>query len=256
MVRLSANLGFLWPDRPLPERIDAAAAAGFEAVEFHYPYDVPAELVAERCRAGGVRALQVNTVMGDRARGEFGLAAIPGREAGFRAQFEQAASYARTIGAGAVHILAGITEGMDTGAAEDAYLENIRHAAAAAPDLTLMLEPMNRRDRPGYFCADVEHAADLVRRSGVGNLKILFDVYHVGLAQGDVLTRLRRHLPLIGHVQIAAVPSRAEPDEGEIAYRAVFAELERLGYDGWVGCEYIPRAGTDEGLAWRDILLG
>ncbi len=258
MPRLSANLGFLWPDRPLLDRIAAAGKAGFRAVELHWPYDVPAEDVRAACAAAGVRLLGINTVPGDMAAGEFGLAAMPGREADFEASFDQAVAYARAAGASAIHVLAGVVPPGGAASARAAFVANLARAAKRATeragDLTILLEPMNPRDRPGYLLLSVEDAAAIIAEIGAPNLRIMFDVYHIAISQGDVLTRLARHLPVIGHVQIAAVPSRAEPDEGEIAYGAVLAELDRLGYAGWVGCEYRPRGDTDAGLTWRAAL--
>jgi hydroxypyruvate isomerase len=254
MPKFSANLGFLWPDRPLLERIDAAAAAGFKAIELHWPYATPAEAVRQRCADRGVILLGINTPLGNAVKGDFGLGALAGREAEFRDTFTQSANYARAAGASSVHVMAGVVAPEHKARAEEVFVENLILAAKAAPDLTLLLEPINQRDKPGYFYSAIGEAADIIGKVGATNIKIMFDVYHVGVSEGDVLTRLQRHLSDIGHVQIAAVPSRAEPDEGEIAYGAIFAALDGLGYAGWTGCEYKPRAGTDEGLAWVKAL--
>lgn len=254
MPRFSANLGFLWPDRPLLERIEAAARAGFEAVELHWPYDVPAEAVADACRRNGVQLLGLNTAMGNTAAGEFGIGVLPGREDEFAASVDQAVAYARATGAQSIHVLSGVVPPEQRAQAARVFAANLKAAAARAEGLTLLLEPINQRDRPGYFYSTIQDAATLIEAVGAPNIRIMFDVYHVGVSEGDVLTRLNRFLPLIGHVQIAAVPSRAEPDEGEIAYPAVFEALDRIGYAGWVGCEYKPRAGTDEGLRWTSAL--
>jgi hydroxypyruvate isomerase len=254
MPRFSANLGFLWPDRPLLERIDAAARAGFKAIELHWPYAFPAGEVRRRCASHGLVLLGINTPAGNTAKGDFGLGAQPGREAEFRDSFVQAADYARTAGASSVHVMAGIVTPEQKARAEEAFIDNLRFATDAAPDLKLLLEPINQRDRPGYFHSTIGEAAEIIGKVGAPNLRIMFDVYHVGVGEGDVLTRLQRHLPDIGHVQIAAVPSRAEPDEGEIAYGAVFAALDKWGYAGWTGCEYRPRGDTDDGLAWTKAL--
>ena len=179
---------------------------------------------------------------------------MPGREADFQDVADQAIAYARSCGAGAIHAMAGVVPGESKAEAADTFVRNLQRAASKAPELTFLLEPINQRDKPGYFYSTIDEAAEIIARTGAPNVRIMFDVYHVGVSEGDVLTRLERHLPSIGHVQIAAVPSRAEPDEGEIAYRAVFDALDRLGYEGWVGCEYKPRAGTDEGLRWRETL--
>jgi len=254
MPRFSANLGFLWPDRPLLDRIDAAATAGFKAVELHWPYDVPAESVRAACNDHGLVLLGLNTAIGNSDAGEFGLAALPARQADFEASFVQASTYARQAGASSVHVMAGVVAPDSKADARAALVENLTLASRMAPDLTVLLEPINQRDRPGYFYSTIAEAADVIEAVGAGNIRIMFDVYHVGVSEGDVLKRLQRYLPIISHVQIAAVPSRAEPDEGEIAYPAIFSELDRLGYSGWVGCEYKPRASTDEGLRWLKAL--
>jgi hydroxypyruvate isomerase len=254
MPRFSANLGFLWPDRPLPERIDSAAAAGFRAIELHWPYATPAAEIRRRCEAHGLELLGVNTPIGNGEQGDFGLGAQAGREAEFRETFLRTAAYAREAGASAIHVMAGVVAPDDKAEARKVFVDNLRLAAEAAPDLTLLLEPINQRDKPGYFYSTIGEAAEIVAEVYAKNLKIMFDVYHVGVSEGDVTKRLENHLADIGHVQIAAVPSRAEPDEGEIAYRWIFATLDRLGYAGWTGCEYKPRADTDEGLAWTQAL--
>jgi len=252
MPRFSANLGFLWSDRPLLDRIDAAARAGFKAVELHYPYDVPASEVRKACSNNGIALLGINTNIGAGAEGHRGLAAVPGREAEFEALADQALTYSDAAGGTAVHVMAGLVPEPDRMAAADIFVANLQQTArkAAERNLKILLEPLNHRDMPGYFYSKVEEVVAIIDRVGAPNVKLMFDVYHVGVSQGDVLTRLRAQLARIGHVQIAAVPSRAEPDEGEIAYGAIFKELDALGYGGWVGCEYIPRGSTDDGLAW------
>lgn len=250
MPRFSANLGFLWPDRPLLQRVEAAARAGFRAIELHWPYDVPAVEMKEACRRHGLTLLGLNTVVGDAAEGDFGLGAVPGREAEFQAAVAQSIAYCRGSGATAIHCMAGAVPEDQRAEGRETFLRNLETAAAEADGLTLLLEPINPRDKPGYFYSRVGEAIELIEELGKPNVRLMFDVYHVGVTEGDVLTRLERCLPLIGHVQIAAVPSRAEPDEGEIAYPAIFAALDRIGYDGWVGCEYKPRGDTDAGLDW------
>lgn len=252
MPNFSANLGLLWPDRPLLQRIEAAARAGFRAIELHWPYSTPATDVRWLCREHGLQLLGINTPPGDLSQGERGLGALPGREEDFRRAFDAAIEYCVLAGGTAVHVMAGIVPPAQRAAARKVFVANLRKAAARAAihDLTLLLEPLNPRDNPGYFYSTVAEGIDLIEELGSANVKLQFDVYHVGVTEGDVLTKLRAHLPQIGHVQVAAVPSRAEPDEGEIAYRAIFDELDRLGYSGWVGCEYHPRASTEAGLAW------
>ncbi len=256
MPRFSANLGFLWPDRPLLDRIDAAARAGFRAVEFHYPYNVPAEEVRQACARNAIKILGINTAIGEGTTGHRGLAAVPGREAEFEALADQAITYCRAIGGTGIHVMAGLVPDEDRTAAADLLVRNLQATSAKAAEhgLTILLEPLNPRDMPGYFYSKVEQAVEIIDRVGATNLKLMFDAYHVGACQGDILTRMRAQKDRIGHVQIAAVPSRAEPDEGEIAYAAVLRALDGMGYDGWVGCEYLPRAGTDEGLVWLQTL--
>lgn len=256
MPRFSANVGLLWPDRPLPQRLEAAARAGFRAVEMHWPYEVPAAEVAAAARRGELTLLGINTAPGDVARGERGLGALPGRERDFEATLDQSIAYCLECGARAIHVMAGNVAPADWQRARAVFAQNLRVAAAKAArhDLLLLLEPLNPRDNPGYFYSRVGEAVALIEELAVANLKLQFDVYHVASSEGDVLTKLKRYMPVIGNVQIAAVPTRAEPDEGEIAYRAIFSALDALGYAGWVGCEYRPRGDTDAGLRWRGSL--
>ena len=254
MPKFSANLGFLWPDRPLLDRIEAAAKAGFRAIELHWPYDMPAEEVRAACERHELSLLGLNTAAGNPSEGEFGLGAVAGREQAFRNSVEQAAAYARLAGASAIHVMAGVVPAGQKAEARNVLLRNLAYAAEAAPDRTLLLEPINQRDKPDYFYSTISEAAEIIDEIAAANLKVMFDVYHVGVSEGDIFRRLAKYLPVIGHVQIAAVPSRAEPDEGEIAFSAVFAELDRLGYQGWVGCEYKPRSDTDEVLRWLSTM--
>jgi 2-dehydrotetronate isomerase len=252
MPRLAANLAYLFTERPLIERFGAAAAAGFRAVELQFPYDhSPAAVKAELARHG-LTMLGLNTAPGRAAAGEFGVAAVPGREQEFAALFAQALDYVTAIDGRQIHCLAGKVPPEQRPAAEGVFIRNLARAAetAAARDITLLIEPINPRDRPDYFLTRVEQAADIVAKVGRPNLRIQFDFYHVQIVGGDLIRRLEQHFPLVGHVQIAAVPSRHEPDEGEINYPEIFAALDRLGYRNWIGCEYRPRATTEAGLAW------
>ncbi len=251
MPRFAANLGYLFTDRGLLERIDAAAACGFKAIELQFPYDVPASAVKAAIAKNKLTVLGINTPPGERD-GEFGLAAVPGREKDFQVLFARALDYIAAIGGSAVHCLAGKVAPEQRPAAERVFIDNLKWAAdvAAAKKIALLIEPINARDRPNYFLNRVEHAADIVAKVGKPNLAIQFDFYHAQIVGGDLLYRLEQHLAVIGHLQCAAVPSRHEPDEGEVNYRYVFEAVDRLGYTGWIGAEYRPRFRTEEGLGW------
>ena len=251
MPKFAANLGYLFTDRPLLERIDAAAACGFKAIELQFPYDVPASQVKPAIERNKLTVLGINTPPGARD-GEFGLAAIPGREREFREVFARALDYSAAIGGSAVHCLAGKVPPEQRPAAERVFIDNLKSAAnlAAAKNIGLLIEPINARDRPNYFLNHVEHAADIVVRTAKPNVRVQFDFYHVQIVGGDLIHRLGQFMPVIGHLQCAAVPSRHEPDEGEVNYPAVFEAVDTLGYKGWIGAEYRPRGRTEEGLGW------
>lgn len=250
MPRLAANLGYLFAERPLIERFGAAAAAGFAAVETQFPYEVAASAVRAEVERHDLTLLGINTLPG--REGEFGLAAVPGREREFEAHFAQALDYIVTAGGTAVHCLAGRVSPDQRPAAERTFIANLARAAdlAAAKGIVVLIEPINPRDRPNYFLNRAEHAADIIAKVGKPNIRIQFDFYHAQIVGGDLIRRFEQHLPLIGHVQIAAVPSRHEPDEGEVNYPAVLAAVDRLGYKGFVAAEYRPRSRTEDGLAW------
>jgi hydroxypyruvate isomerase len=251
MPRFAANLGYLFTDRPLLERIDAAAASGFKAIELQFPYDVPASEVKAAIVRNRLTMLGLNTPPGE-GDGEFGLAAVPGREREFRELFARALDYAATIGGSAVHCLAGKVAPEQRPAAEWVFIDNLKAAAdlAAEKKIGLLIEPINGRDRPNYFLNRVEHAADIIGKTGKPNVRLQFDFYHVQIVGGDLLYRLEKYMAFIGHLQCAAVPSRHEPDEGEINYRSIFEAVDRLGYRGWIGAEYRPRGRTEDGLGW------
>ncbi len=252
MPRFAANLGFLFTEQPLPACIDAAAAAGFEAVELQLPYAVPAAEVKAAIDRNNLTMLGVNTPVGDRAKGDFGLAALPGREREFDAAFATALDYVTAIGGRAIHCLAGVVTAEARADAERTFVANLARAAdrAAECGITVLVEAINPRDRPGYFLTRVEHAADVIAKVGKPNVRMQFDFYHAQVVGGDLITRFETYLPVVGHVQCASVPGRHEPDEGEINYPAVFEAVDRLGYRGWIGAEYRPRDTTEAGLAW------
>lgn len=256
MPRFSANLGFLWSELPLLERIERAAKVGFRAIELHWPYDTPAQDVRAACDKHGLTLLGINTDRGDLSKGENGLGALVGREAEFQAAVDQSLEFCRLSGAISIHAMAGFVSPDDRDEARTVFIKNLTEAAekASKAGVTLLLEPLNPRNVPGYFYSTVAEAVSIINEIGSDNVRLMFDVYHVGVTEGDVIMKLREHLGVIGHVQIAAVPTRAEPDEGEINFPAIFAELESIGYDGYVGCEYIPRASVEEGLVWTEKL--
>jgi hydroxypyruvate isomerase len=252
MPRFAANLAYLFTERGLLERFAAASAAGFTAVELQSPYDhAPAAVKAELDRYG-LTMLGINTARGQHAAGELGVAAVPGREQEFAVLFAQALEYVTAIGGCQIHCLAGRVPPEQRPAAERTFIRNLVRAADAARehDITLLIEPLNPRDRPDYFLTRVEQAADVIDKVERPNVRIQFDFYHAQIVGGDLIRRFEKYFPVVGHVQIAAVPSRCEPDEGEVNYSQVLAALDRMGYGKWVGCEYRPRARTEDGLGW------
>jgi hydroxypyruvate isomerase len=244
MIRFSANLGFLWRDRPFLERIAAARSAGFTTVEFHdeAQREDPAAVVAA---LEGLPVAGLNARMGDTA----GCAALAGRREEAQADIAAAIATARAVGARAVHVLSGRTEDPAGG---DRLASRLREAADAAPELVFLIEPLSPQASPGYFLSTVEQAAEVLERVDRPNARILFDCFHVQRASGDVFDRFRRHLPLIGHVQIAGAPGRNEPDRGELDYRWLLPAMQDAGYEGPFGAEYVPLGTVEEGLGWRD----
>lgn len=243
MTRFSANLGFLWTDRPLPEAIHAAHAAGFAAVECHWPYETPAEEVRAALDATGLPMLGLNTVRGN--PGENGLAALPGREGEARAAIDQAIRYADAVDAGAIHVMAGFASGAEARATFDANLAY----ATDQTDRMILIEPLNRHDAPGYFLHTTDQASQIIASVGAPNLRLMFDCYHLGRTEGDVMTRLTDLLPLIGHIQFASVPDRGAPDHGELNYTAIFDHIAALGWETPLGAEFKTQE-PDQAAAW------
>lgn len=247
-MRFSANLGFLWNDRPLPEAIKAAKDAGFDAVECHWPYAVSASEVKVALEDTGLKMLGLNTLRGNASVGENGLSALPGRESEARAAIDQAIEYATEIFAGAIHVMAGNSSGPR---ARSAFIENLIYASEkAGPDITILIEPLNHYNAPGYFLSTVEQAADIIRAVAKPNLKMMFDFYHVQIMGGDVTRRFEANIPLIGHVQIASVPDRGSPDHGELDYSFALRRIRELGWAHPIGAEYLPVNGPVPDLAW------
>jgi hydroxypyruvate isomerase len=252
-MRFSANLGFLWADLPLPDAIRAAHAAGFDAVECHWPYETPAEEVAAALKDTGLEMLGLNTLRG--RPGENGLSALPGREAEARAEIDRALDYAAAIGCRAVHVMAGFAQGPE---ADASFRANLDHACAqaAGQGITILIEPLNHHDAPGYFLQHADQAARIIGDMGHANLRLMFDCYHLQIMDGDLTRRLRALVPLIGHVQIAAVPDRGAPDHGELDYRHVMSVLAEIGWERPVGAEYKPSGPTEQSLGWMATLRG
>ncbi len=253
MPCFSANLGFLWTDLSLPEAIRAAHAAGFVAVELHWPYATPAADVQTALHETGLPVLGLNTDRGDVSGGENGLSALPDREDDAKAAIDQALAYARAIGAGAVHVMAGNAAG---DAAHSVFLSNLRYACAKAAPLgiTILIEPLNRNDAPDYFLKTTDQAAAIIDSVSEPNLKLMFDCYHVGRTEGDVLTRLTALLSHVGHIQFASVPDRGPPDHGELDYVHIFAAIDALKWSRPLGAEYKPVGPTDTTLGWMKTI--
>ncbi len=254
MPKFAANLSFLFADRPFSERFAAAAAAGFRGVEYLFPYDWPAHDVADWLRDADVEQVLFNLPPGDWAAGERGLACLPHRQGEFAESVEQALDYAMILDCERVHCMAGLRPaGHDEAELEATYVANLRHAADrfATIGATVTIEPINSRiDMPGYWLDGVDKAIRLLDAVDRDNVKLQLDLYHAQIIQGDLARTLEANIGRIGHVQIADNPGRHEPGSGEINYPFLFGLLDRLGYAGWVGCEYKPLTTTEAGLGW------
>lgn len=253
MPKFAANLTMMFNEVPFPQRFAAAAKAGFAAVEFLFPYDYPPAEVARWLQEAGLKNALFNMPPGDWAAGERGVASLPGREEEFHAGVARAIEYARALGTPSIHAMAGLLpSGADRKRHREVFVANLRHAAKAlaGEGLTLLIEPINSRDIPGYFLNTQAEAHAIREEVDQPNLKVQMDFYHAQIVEGDLSVTLRKHIAHVGHVQIASVPDRHEPDEGEIDYRYIFRLLDELGYPGWVGCEFRPRGRTEDGLGW------
>lgn len=249
MPRFAANLSFLFSELPFLDRFEAAAKVGFKAVESTNVYEAPASDIAARLKANGLTMALLNTPAGNAEAGERGLAALPGREKEFDAAVASALRYAEATGCQRIHVLAGVVH---HGARRATYVANLARAAKAAAGIDLLIEPINRRDIPGYFLNKTHEARSVIHEVGTKNLGLQFDLYHRQVEEGDVSTAMAEFAPLIRHFQVASPPDRGEPDAGEMNYRWLFQQIDASGFDGWVGCEYRPRAGTALGLKWAE----
>ncbi len=253
MPRFAANLSMMFGELPFPERFAAAARAGFSAVEFLFPYDHAVADVARWLEESRLRNVLFNLPPGDWSAGERGIAALPGREAEFAAGVDRAIEYALALQTPTLHAMAGIVPpGAERAEYRAVFVANLALAARklAAHGRTLVIEPINTRDMPGYLLNTQAEAHAIRAAVGAPNLKVQMDFYHAQIVEGDLSMTLRKHFDGIGHIQIASVPDRHEPDEGEVSYPHLFRLLDELGYAGWIGCEYRPRARTEDGLAW------
>lgn len=258
MPRFAANLTMMYNELAFLDRFAAAAHDGFTAVEFLFPYEHPAETIAGLLQQHGLRQVLFNAPSGDWKAGERGITALPGREAEFRAGLERALAYAAALACPRIHCMAGLVPaGADRAAMHALYLANLAWAAERAQKegIDILIEPIAPRNVPGFFLNRQEEAHAVLAEVGAPNLKVLMDLFHCQVAEGDLTMKMRTYLAdakttRVGHFQIAGVPERHEPDTGEVAYETLFDLMDELGYEGWVGCEYIPRAGTSQGLGW------
>lgn len=256
MPRFAANLSMLYGHQPFLERFAAAAADGFSAVEYLFPYEHAASVLAGCLRRHALEQVLFNAPPGDYPAGDRGLACVPGRQTQFRRDFQRLAlPYAQALACKRIHVMAGVlNDGQAREAARDIYLENLAWAAgeAATCGIDILIEPINTRDMPGYFLNRQDQAHAVVLEVGMPNLKVQMDLYHCQIVEGDVARKIRQFVPTgrVGHVQIAGVPERHEPDVGELNYPYLFKVLDEAGYEGYVGCEYRPVGDTSAGLDW------
>jgi hydroxypyruvate isomerase len=253
MPKFAANLSMMFTEAPFLERFQAAADAGFKAVEFMFPYEYSPEAVKSQAESAGVEIILFNMPAGNWSAGERGIACIPGREEEFRKGVDLALTYATHLGTPRLHAMAGIAPlGADPAACRATLIENLKCAAKelAKHNITLVLEAINTRDMPGFFVSTQRDSHAICEAVGVPNLKMQMDLYHMQVMEGDLATKLKLYAPQCGHVQIAGCPERNEPDTGEIRYEYLYRLLDEIGYQGWVGCEYRPAGKTCDGLGW------
>jgi hydroxypyruvate isomerase len=259
MPKFAANLTLMYNEFDFLERFEAAAADGFKGVEFLFPYAFVAGDIKARLDRLGLTQVLFNCPPGNWAAGDRGIASVPGREEEFKRGIERALGYANVLGNRTLHVMAGlIRHDQDRLRHRAVYLSNLAYAAqhAAKHGITIMIEPINTRDMPGYFLNRQDDAHSICKEVGASNLKVQLDLYHCQIVEGDLAVKMRRDIAGIGHMQIAGVPERHEPDIGEVDYPYLFGLMDELGYSGWVGCEYIPLAGTSEGLDWLKLWNG
>jgi hydroxypyruvate isomerase len=256
-LKLAANIGLLFPELPPLERIAAAKAAGFDGVELLFPYDLDPHAVRRAADGAGLPIVQINSPAGDRASGEVGFAALPGREQDFRHSIDRAFGFLKACGGSQLHVLAGVpTPGSDAKLVRSTYVRNLQWVAdaAAAFGARIMIEPLNSRDMPGYVLSTLAQAAEVIGEVARPNIGLQFDLYHSQIMGGDLTHRLRQLAPLIRHVQIAGAPLRNEPDRGEVNLKQVMGALAEVGYSGWISAEYRPTGDTRDSLGWMPMV--
>lgn len=259
MTKFCANLSMLYPELPFLDRFAAAAADGFQGVEYIGPYDYPPEDIAVILKRQNLSQVLFNLPCGDWSKGERGILCLPDRRAEFRDGVETALRYAKALECRQINCLTGIAPvGLTAEELDATMIENLSYAAPRLADagVRLLLEPVNSRDIPGFHCATVDHALRIIDAVDHPNLWLQYDFYHAQIMQGDLAPTFERHQHRIAHVQIADHPGRHEPGTGEINHGYLLGRLDRLGYEGWVGCEYKPKAGTSEGLGWMKTVGG
>jgi len=258
MPKLAANLSLLFAETAFLDRFAAAARAGFRGVEYQFPYAFPARAVAERARAAGVEVVLHNIPAGDAARGDRGIACLPERIAEFRDGVQRAIEYAQAAGRPRLNCLAGVAPaGVAPELLFETLVENVSFAAGRlkAAGLALLLEPINTRTVPGFYLTSTRQALAVLDAAGADNAFLQYDIFHMQIMEGDLARTIERLLPRIGHLQLADVPGRHEPGTGEVNFEFLLPHIDRLGYGGWIGCEYNPLGDTSEGLAWAKPYL-
>ena len=260
MPKFCANLTMLFNEVDFLDRFERAARAGFRGVEYLLPYAYPPAQLAERLDRHGLTQVLFNLPAGDWMRGERGIGCLPDRVSEFRDGVGRAIDYARALGCARVNCLAGIAPaGAPPEQLRQTFVDNLRFAAQELrkADIRLLIEPINSKvDIPGFYLTGTRHALDIMAEVGADNLFLQYDIYHMQVMEGDLARTIETNLPRIGHLQLADNPGRHEPGSGEINYAFLFAHIDRIRYDGWIGCEYKPAAGTEAGLAWMRTLAG
>ncbi len=253
MPRFAANLSMMFNEVPFLDRFSAAAEAGFKGVEYLFPYEFPPEEIGSRLRQHSLENVLFNLPPGNWAAGDRGTTCIPGREDEFREGVEKALLYATRLGLRRLHAMAGVApSGADPGALEATYVSNLRYAAdkLAPHGITLLIEAINTRDIPGFYLNTQAQSSATCAAVNRPNIRMQIDLYHAQIMEGDLEMKLRKYAPLCGHIQVASVPKRNEPDIGEVNYAHLFRVIDEIGYDGWIGCEYKPAGKTTDGLGW------